>query len=101
MEGSADILAIKHFQFITWPDHGVPDSVSPFMKLSRTVTDWWYKQKGPIVVQCSVGVARTGSYIAIDIALEQANKKGIVDIPGIVTRLRQQRMNMVQTHVSY
>ena len=101
MEGSADILAIKHVQFITWPDHGVPDSVSPFMTLSRRVTDWWYKQKGPIVVHCSAGVGRTGSYIAIDIALEQANKEGIVDISGIINRLRQQRMKMVQTHVSY
>ena len=101
MDGSADILAIKHFQFITWPDHGIPDSVSPFMTLSRRVTNWWCKQKGPIVVHCSAGVGRTGSYIAIDIALEQANKEGIVDISGIINRLRQQRMKMVQTHVSY
>ena len=70
------------------------------MTLSRRVTNLWYKQKGPIVVHCSAGVGRTGSYIAIDIALEQANKEGIVDIPGIINRLRQQRMNMVQTDVS-
>ena len=101
MEGCSDILIIKHFQFITWPDHGVPDSVSPFMTLSRKVTDWWYEQRGPIVVHCSAGVGRTGSYIAIDIALEQANKERIVDISGIINRLRQQRMKMVQTHVSY
>ena len=71
------------------------------MTLSRRVTNLWYKQKGPIVVHCSAGVGRTGSYIAIDIALEQANKEGIVDIPGIINRLRQQRMKMVQTDVSY
>ena len=71
------------------------------MTLCRSVTNWWNKQKGPIVVHCSAGIGRTGSYIAIDIALEQANKEGIVDIPGIVNRLRQQRMKMIQTHVSY
>ena len=65
------------------------------------MTDLWYKQKRPIVVHCSAGVGRTGSYIAIDIALEQAIKEGIVDIPGIINRLRQQRMKMVQTDVSY
>jgi protein tyrosine phosphatase len=37
----------------------------------------------------------------VDIALEQAAKEGVVDIQHIVTRLREQRMKMVQTHDQY
>ena len=49
----------------------------------------WRKDKGPIIVHCSAGVGRTGTFIAIDIALEQANRENMVDIAGIVTRVRQ------------
>ena len=49
----------------------------------------------------TTGVGRTGTYIAVDIALEQASRAGVVDIAGIINRLREQRMKMVQTAVSH
>ena len=51
-------------------------------------------------MHCSAGVGCTGTFISLDMALEQADKEGLVDIAGIVNRLRQQRMKMVQTSVS-
>ena len=44
-------------------------------------------------------MGRTGTLLSVDIALEQAGTEGVVDIQGIVSRLREQRMMMVQTHV--
>ena len=48
---------------------------------------------------CSAGVGRTGTLIAIDMALEQAILDNVVDIPAIVTKIRRQRMKMVQNSV--
>ena len=51
----------------------------------------------PIV--CSAGVGRTGTFITIDHALQQAEKENMVNISGIINRIRQQRMKLVQTVV--
>ena len=69
------------------------------MKFHKLVMSAVDKQSGPLLVHCSAGVGRTGTFITVDIALEQAEKERKVDIAGIVTRLRQQRMKMVQNQV--
>ena len=48
----------------------------------------------------SAGVGRTGTYIALDNILEQIEKEQVVDIPGVITKIRQRRMKMVQNYVS-
>ena len=45
-------------------------------------------------------MGRTGTFIVIDNILEQIEKEQVVDIPGAITKIRQKRMKMVQTHVS-
>ena len=49
----------------------------------------------------SNGVGRTGSFIALDMALEQTKDQTDIDIPAIVIDIRQQRMKMIQTLVSF
>ena len=52
-----------------------------------------------IIFPCSAGVGRTGTLMAIDMALEQAAQENVVDIPAIITKMRRQRMKMVQNSV--
>ena len=55
--------------------------------------------KGPILIHCDGGVGRTGTFIAIDIALSQAAQESVVDVANIVCQMRNQRMKMVQAQV--
>ena len=84
----------------SWPDHGVPEYNKPLVILHQKTMAAWKEDPGPIMVHCSAGVGRTGTFIALDLALDQAAKERIVDLAGIVTHLREQRMKMVQTVVS-
>ena len=50
-------------------------------------------------VSSSAGVGRTGTFICIDNVLEQIKKEKVVDIAGVMNKMRHQRMKMVQTSV--
>ena len=51
--------------------------------------------------ECSAGVGRTGTYIAIDYLIKQAELEDKVSIYKCIKDLRLQRMNMVQNKVEY
>ena len=51
-------------------------------------------------VPYSAGVGRTGTFITIDHILEQVKKENKIDIPGVINKIRHQRMKLVQTVVS-
>lgn len=48
----------------------------------------------------SAGVGRTGTYIALDYLLQQAEAEKVVDLFGFVNLMRTQRVSMIQTLVS-
>lgn len=48
----------------------------------------------------SAGIGRTGTFIAIDALYEEGQQTGKVYIADYVTKMREKRMNMVQTYVN-
>ncbi|XP_073498984.1 receptor-type tyrosine-protein phosphatase C isoform X2 [Phyllobates terribilis] len=92
---------ITHIQFTVWPDHGVPDDPNLLLKLRRRVNALSNFFSGPIIVHCSAGVGRTGTYISIDAMLEGLEAESRVDVYGYVVQLRRQRCLMVQVESQY
>ncbi|XP_072504386.1 receptor-type tyrosine-protein phosphatase C isoform X2 [Notamacropus eugenii] len=92
---------VTHIQFTSWPDHGVPDDPHLLLKLRRRVNAFSNFFSGPIVVHCSAGVGRTGTYIGIDAMLEGLEAENQVDVYGYVVKLRRQRCLMVQVEAQY
>ena len=77
----------------------MPDYATPILGFHRRVKSQHDPSKGPLLVHCSAGVGRTGTYIVIDNVLEQIAAEGVVDISGAIVKARNQRMKLVQTQV--
>ena len=60
------------------------------------------KKEIPLVVHCSAGVGRTGTYIAVDRIMDQAlDMGGDILIDNMVKEMRNARNFMVQTVIQY
>ncbi|XP_035795176.1 tyrosine-protein phosphatase Lar-like isoform X5 [Anopheles albimanus] len=94
---------VRQFQFIDWPEQGVPKSGEGFIDFIGQVhkTKEQFGQDGPITVHCSAGVGRTGVFISLSIVLERMQYEGVLDVFQTVRILRSQRPAMVQTEDQY
>ncbi|XP_037883994.1 tyrosine-protein phosphatase Lar isoform X4 [Glossina fuscipes] len=94
---------VRQFQFIDWPEQGVPKSGEGFIDFIGQVhkTKEQFGQDGPITVHCSAGVGRTGVFITLSIVLERMQYEGVLDVFQTVRILRAQRPAMVQTEDQY
>ena len=54
----------------------------------------------PLLVHCSAGVGRTGTFILLDHVMQQMKREGTLSIYNILKGMRGQRMKMVQTEVA-
>ncbi|XP_052762867.1 receptor-type tyrosine-protein phosphatase kappa-like isoform X2 [Mya arenaria] len=93
--------SLHHLQFTSWPAKDVPDNVTSLIELRQRVNALPSTFNGPVIVHCSAGVGRTGTYIALDILTNEGEAEGAIDIPGCVLNMRKNRLNMIQTMSQY
>jgi hypothetical protein len=98
----ADVREVTHFFYQAWPDHGVPSTSDELLTFRHVVKSAVTNPSVPVLIHCSAGVGRTGTYIAIDQLVEQClDMGGTPDIDGCVRKMRMCRNYMVQTEVQY
>ncbi|XP_032941948.1 receptor-type tyrosine-protein phosphatase U-like [Catharus ustulatus] len=100
--GCALPRAVEQFHYLLWPDHGVPRNASQLLCLVEVVNKRVLEAPaGPVLVHCSAGIGRTGTFIALDFLLKMGKAEGKVDVFHCVQQLREQRVGMVQTKEQY
>uniref|UniRef100_A0A667YKH8 Tyrosine-protein phosphatase non-receptor type 9 n=1 Tax=Myripristis murdjan TaxID=586833 RepID=A0A667YKH8_9TELE len=105
---------VCHYLYVSWPDFGVPKSASAMLDFREHVLQrqeaavqsldpsWTGPPGGPpVVVHCSAGIGRTGTFCTLDICLSRLEDIGTVDVRQTVRRMRTQRAFSIQTWDQY
>ncbi|XP_014255868.1 tyrosine-protein phosphatase non-receptor type 9-like [Cimex lectularius] len=105
---------VEHLQYISWPDYGVPESAAAVLsflqlvrstqeKLVNSLGDTWagHPRGPPVVVHCSAGIGRTGTFCTLDICISRLDETGSVDVRSTVERIRGQRAFSIQMPDQY
>merc|ERR1719376_861926 len=105
------VRRVWHLQYSGWQDHGCPEDMRQYLAFCEemgalrrhTVSEVAAGKNNntPVLVHCSAGVGRAGVTILVDILLYCADHNIAIDIPKVLSHLRQQRMLMVQTVAQY
>ncbi|XP_062582644.1 receptor-type tyrosine-protein phosphatase alpha-like isoform X2 [Saccostrea cucullata] len=96
-----DIRRVTQFHFTTWPDNSVPENLTSLICFRNLVKNGLTSTDGPIVIHCSAGIGRTGTFIALDYLLEEGAAEHTIDVKGYIASLRHQRGKSVQTFEQY
>lgn len=93
---------ILHFHFVGWKDFMAPEQPSWLLRFIKRVNEHYCADKGPIVVHCSAGVGRTGTFIAIDSLIAHIDDGARhINVFNCVCQLRHQRNYLVQSIKQY
>ncbi|XP_055954667.1 receptor-type tyrosine-protein phosphatase beta isoform X2 [Patella vulgata] len=96
---------VKHFHYLQWKDKSASVERNDILQFIRTVRqNMESNDTSPVVVHCSAGVGRTGTYIALDYIQQYINQHDLnkaIDIYDYVLKLRNNRVLMVQTECQY
>ncbi|XP_038157584.1 tyrosine-protein phosphatase non-receptor type 9 [Cyprinodon tularosa] len=111
---SGEKREVCHYLYVSWPDFGVPKSASAMLDFREHVLEKrksavqslgssWRGPPGgpPVIVHCSAGIGRTGTFCTLDICLAQLEDVGTVNVHQTVRRMRTQRAFSIQTWDQY
>jgi len=108
-EPFAAMREIVQVHYEGWPDFGTPAEPACIVALVNLVNDL-ASQRGklqdvPLLVHCSAGCGRTGTYCTVDSMMQYLDSTGDRGTEDVIYRtvlgLRKQRMSLVQTLRQY
>jgi len=94
---------VTQMQMIVWPDLGAPDQARKLVDMVQKVEKLHADKTTPILVHCSAGVGRTGTFLALYKLWNDYNNPQVASLSLLptVVALRTQRCLMVQKAVQY
>ena len=95
---TSETRTVTQFHFLSWPESGLPPSTKALLDFRRKINKSYKGRSCPVIVHCSDGIGRTGTYILIDMVLNRLSKGAKeIDIAASLEHLRDQRIGLVKS----
>jgi len=99
---TGETRTVTQFHFLSWPDGNIPTSTKAILEFRRKVNKSYRGRSCPMIMHCSDGVGRSGTYVLIDMVLNRITKGSKeIDIAATLEHIRDQRAGMVQTRSQF
>jgi len=99
---TGETRTVTQFHFLSWPDGNIPTSTKAILEFRRKVNKSYRGRSCPMMMHCSDGVGRSGTYVLIDMVLNRMTKGSKeIDIAATLEHIRDQRAGMVQTRSQF
>jgi len=99
---TGETRTVTQFHFLAWPNRALPESTKSLLEFRRKVNKSYRGRCCPIIVHCSDGVGRSGTYVLLDMVLNRMSKGSKeIDIAATLEHIRDQRSGMVQTNEQF
>ncbi|XP_031556239.1 receptor-type tyrosine-protein phosphatase alpha-like, partial [Actinia tenebrosa] len=93
---------VFHLQHLNWKNRCFPADPQTVLNLIDEVQKYQQKSgNSPIVVQCSNGVGRSGTFCAIASCLERVKQEQVLDVFQTIKSIRVNRPGAVETLTQY
>ncbi|XP_074611757.1 receptor-type tyrosine-protein phosphatase S-like isoform X2 [Acropora palmata] len=93
---------VHHYQITDWPDKGIPKNAQCILDVINMVERSQRKtSNAPLVVQCSDGVGRSGTFCAILSVIERLKSEQVIDVCQSVKVIRVNRPKAVNCKAQY
>ena len=101
-------ITVNHLHFTGWPDHGAPIVEDVYDTFTTMISKVNEQMKNPVIVHCSAGVGRTGTFISMyslyyEIMNQFDRKKYTIEfnVFNLVRKCKERRLFLVENRYQY
>ena len=93
---------VTQFQVLGWEDHSIPSSRIAILQLCRhLVNDWMSEERPPLIIQCSDGFGRSGTFCICLETIKRLKNDGIADIQTIARKFKERNKCFVENEAQF
>ena len=97
-----EAIEVTQFHVLGWEDHDIPSSRTAVLQLCHhLINDWMSEETPPLIIQCSDGFGRSGTFCICLEAMKLLKNDGMADIQKIARAFKEKNRYFVENEAQF